>query len=134
MLRKLLSVFAVLSFVALAPSVTQARSQPIEPVYKPDVIQVPAGYTLASVKRAIRKGMYLKEWQIREAKPNVLEGMYLKGEKYSITVEVEYSDKAVTIRYKDSAGLDYSGGAIHRTYNERILSLEKAIRAELDAF
>ena len=134
MLRKLLSVFAVLSFVALAPSVTQARSQPIEPVYKPDVIQVPAGYTLASVKRAIRKGMYLKEWQIREAKPNVLEGMYLKGEKYSITVEIEYSDKAVAIRYKDSAGLDYSGGAIHRTCNERILSLEKAIRAELDAF
>lgn len=134
MLRKLLGAFAVLSFVALAPSVAQARSQPIEPLYKPDPIQVPAGNTLASVKRAVRKGMYLKDWQIREAGPNLLEGQFLKGEKYSITVEVEYSDKAVTIRYKHSAGLDYSGGAIHRTYNERILNLEKAIRAELDAF
>ncbi|MCK7498108.1 MAG: hypothetical protein MZW92_50935 [Comamonadaceae bacterium] len=132
MLRKLLSVFAVLSFVAVTPSVT--HSQPIEPLYKPDPIQVPAGYTIASVKRAVRKGMYLKEWQIREARPNFLEGMFLKGDKYSITLEIEYSDKAVTIRYKDSAGLDYSGGAIHRTYNERVLSLEKAIRAELDAF
>jgi hypothetical protein len=134
MLRKLVGVFAVLSFVAFVPSVTQARSQPIEPLYKPDPIQVPAGNTVASVKRAVRKGMYLKEWQIREAGPNLLEGLFLKGEKYTITVEIEYTDKAVTIRYKDSAGLDYSGGAIHRTYNERVLNLEKAIRAELDAF
>lgn len=134
MLKKLVSIFALLSFVALSPAVSQARSQPIEPLYKPDPIQVPAGNSLASVKRAVRKGMYLKEWQIRDAGSNVLEGMYLKGEKYSITVEIEYSDKAVTIRYKDSAGLDYSGGAIHRTYNERVLNLEKAIRAELDAF
>jgi hypothetical protein len=100
----------------------------------PRPIQVPAGTTIDAVKRAVRKAMYLKDWQISEAGPDRINGLYKKGVKYTIEIEVTYSPQSVEFKYKNSSGLNYEGGLIHRTYNERLADLEKAMRAELDAF
>ena len=126
------STFLVLLFAVFASA--QAGSPPTAPIYNPTPIQVPAGTTLEAVKKAVRKGLYLKDWQISDAGPDRLAGLYRKGDKYSINVEIEYSPRLVSIQYKDSNGLSYEAGIIHRTYNERILDVERAIRAELDAF
>ena len=129
-----LFTFLILVFAAFTTTSSQAGSPPTAPLYNPAAIQVPDGTTLDAVKKAVRKGLYLKDWQISDAGPDRLAGLFRKGDKYSISVEIEYSPKSVGIKYKDSNGLYYDAGIIHRTYNERVLDLEKAIRAELDAF
>jgi hypothetical protein len=134
MKRKLLLPFWVLFISVFTATVSHAGSLPTAPIYNPPAIQVPAGTTLEAVRKAVRKGLYLKEWQITDAGPDRLAGLFRKGDKYSINIEVEYSAKSVNIQYKDSTGLSYDAGIVHRTYNERVFELEKAIRAELDAF
>ncbi len=134
MKRNVLSTFPILLIAALIATSAQAGSPPIETTYKPAPIEVPAGTTLEAVKRAVRKGMYLKDWTISNAGPNRLDGEFKKGDKYSINLEIEYSPTSVRFQYKGSSGLNYDNGRIHRTYNERVQDLEKVIRAELDAF
>lgn len=134
MKKNVLSTVLILLITAFTISNTQASSSPLETMYKPAPIQIPAGTTLEAVKRAVRKGMYLKDWTISDAGPNRLGGEFKKGDKYSINLEIEYSPTSVNIHYKGSSGLNYDNGRIHRTYNERVLDLEKMIRAELDAF
>lgn len=130
----MLCVAAVTSFVAFVPGIAHAKDLPVAPLYQPEPIQIPAGTTVEQVKKGVRKGLYLKDWLIRDIGPDQLHGQFNKGDKYTISVELKYDAKIVGISYKDSAGLNYGGGLIHKTYNERIRDLEKAIRAELDAF
>ena len=46
-------------------------------------------------------------------------------------VDVTYTTKAYSIRYKDSTNLGYDGEGIHPNYNGWIDRLDAAIRAEL---
>lgn len=125
--------FIVLSFMLLSLH-AQAVSLPTEALYTVDSIQLPAGSTMDSVKRGLRKALFVKDWQQREVGPGHIQAQYKKGEKYMMAVDVKYDAKSVSIAYKDSVGLSYADGLIHKTYNERIRDLEKMIRAELDAF
>ena len=98
-------------------------------------IQAPAGTTAEIVRKAVRKSLYINDWELRDVGPGHLEGKHIKGGKYTIAVDVKFDAKGVNIAYKHSTGLNYSsGGSIHKTYNDRIMVLDKGIRAELDAF
>lgn len=112
----------------------QAAPLPTEVMYTVDSIQLPAGLTLDAVKRGVRKALFIKDWEMKEVSPGQIQAQYKKGEKYMLAVDVKFDIKSVGIVYKDSVGLNYSNGEIHKTYNERIRDLEKMIRAELDAF
>ena len=48
-------------------------------------------------------------------------------------VDIDYTDRTYSIRYKDSTNLDYNGTTIHRNYNGWIENLDKAIKAQLTA-
>lgn len=133
MSKTLFRSFFVLSLMLMSLGI-QAAPLPTEVMYTVDSIQLPPGLTLDVVKRGVRKVLFLKEWQIREVSPGLIHAQYKKGEKYMLAVEIKFDTKSVAIVYKDSVGLNYSNGEIHKTYNERIRDLEKMIRAELDAF
>lgn len=120
--------------LALVMPVQAAQPLPTEAMYTVNSIQLPAGLTMDVVKRGVRKALFIKDWQMRDASPGQIEAQFKKGEKYMLAVDVKYDTKSVGIAYKDSVGLNYADGLIHRTYNERVRDLEKAIRAELDAF
>ena len=134
MLKSPLYSFLTLSFVMLVVSVAQAKDLPTTPLYTPEKIQATSGTPAEQVKRAVRKAMYLKDWQIREVGPGQLQGQFKKGEKYAIVVDVKYDAKTVSIGYKDSSGLNYGDGSIHKTYNGWVRNLEKNIRANLGAY
>lgn len=124
--------FIIFSFMLSLSA--QAAPLPTEVMYTVDSIQLPAGLTLDAVKRGVRKALFIKDWQMKEVSPGQIQAQYKKGEKYMLAVDVKFDIKSVGIVYKDSVGLNYSNGEIHKTYNERIRDLEKMIRAELDAF
>lgn len=131
-MRKILSL-AVFSRAVIMP-VQAAQPLPTEVMYTANSIQLPPGMTIEAVKRGVRKALFIKDWQIREVTLGEIQAQFKKGEKYMLAVDMKYDTKSVSIAYKDSVGLNYADGLIHKTYNERIRDLEKAIRAELDAF
>ena len=94
--------------------------------------------TVEDVRKAVRKAMFIKDWQILDVEPGRLQGKFIKldkgNEKYRIVVNIQYDAKGVGISYKDSAGLNYQGETIHKTYGDRVKDLQKTIRAELGAF
>ena len=140
MLRKVSSSFFMLLLAALttATATVHAKEESELPTTKLVTlapIQAPAGTTAEIVRKAVRKSLYINDWELRDVGPGHLEGRYIKGGKYAIVVDVKFDAKGVSIAYKHSTGLNYSsGGTIHKTYNDRITVLDRGIRAELDAF
>jgi hypothetical protein len=124
------------SLLAFAASPATAA----EPVYNPDPIAVPAGKSVADVKKAIRKACFDKGWEAREIGAGHIQAKYTKsgrkGAMHSAVVDIRYDAKNVRIAYKDSQDLDYDAGAktIHKTYNRWIRYLEKNVRANLGAY
>jgi hypothetical protein len=138
MSRVIIRLFAVLPFVALLALPAYAANT--APIYTPEPIQVPAGKSAEEVKKAVRKALFDKDWEIREIGPGHLQGKHTKSggkDKLHVAVlDVRFDTKSVRIGYKDSQELNYdkASGAIHKTYNNWVRNLEKNIRANLGAY
>ena len=85
---------------------------------------------LDEVGKAIQRAGAALGWQMKETKPGHMLGT-LTLRKHVAVVDVNYSVKSYSIRYKDSTELDYDGGNIHPNYNGWIQNLDKGIRAQL---
>lgn len=89
-------------------SVSYART---EPYVAPQPIDVPAGMSKAAVKEAIVRALPQRAWIGKEISANELEAKHDKANKHSMTVRIQYSEKQVTLSYKDSYNLNYAGDA-----------------------
>ena len=138
MLRVIIRLFAALPFVALLAMPAYAANT--APSYTPEPIQVPAGKGAEDVKKAVRKALFDKDWEIREIGPGHLQGKHTKsggkGKLHVAVLDVRFDSKSVRIGYKDSQELNYDkeSGVIHKTYNNWVRNLEKNIRANLGAY
>lgn len=138
MSRAIVRLFAALPFVVLLAMPAYAANT--APIYTPEPIQIPAGKSAEDVKKAIRKALFDKDWEIREIGPGHLQGKHSKSggkdRMHVAVVDVHFDSKTVRIGYKDSQELDYdkAAGVIHKTYNNWVRNLEKNIRANLGAY
>lgn len=138
MFKATIRLIAVLPFVALFAAPAYAANT--APIYNPEPIQVPAGKSADEVKKAVRKAMFDRDWEIREIGPGHLQGKHTKSggkDKMHVAVlDVRFDTKSVRISYKDSQELNYDkeAGKIHKTYNNWARNLEKSIRANLGAY
>jgi len=138
MLKTTIRLIAVLPFLALLA--VPAHAARTAPLYTPEPIQVPAGKKAEDVKKAVRKALFDKDWEIREIGPGHLQGKHTKSggkdKLHVAVVDVRFDAKSVRISYKDSQELNYDKetGVIHKTYNSWVQNLEKNIRANLGAF
>ncbi|MFC4891669.1 hypothetical protein ACFPDQ_01225 [Pseudofrancisella aestuarii] len=127
---KLKSIFSVVSTILLsvlliscAQTVSNLNDQPI-----------PADFTQEQVKSAIIDGGKNRGWIIIQSdKPNQLIGRLLYKGKYSVTVDIPYSEKGYSIEYADSVGLDYDKveNKIDRHYNNWVILLNQDIQRKL---
>jgi len=137
MLKAAIRLFVALPFAALLALPAYAANT--APLYTPEPIQVPAGTSTEAVKKAVRKALFAKEWEIREIGPGHLQGKHTKRGKdkqHVAVVDVRFDAKSVRISYKDSQELNYDkeSGIIHKTYNNWIKYLERNIRANLGSY
>jgi hypothetical protein len=136
--RSIIRLFAILPFIALLAVPAYAANT--APLYKPEPIEVPAGKSADDVKKAVRKALFDKDWEIREIGPGHLQGKHTKsggkGKLHVAVLDVRFDTKSVRIGYKDSQELNYDkdSGVIHKTYNNWVRNLEKNIRANLGAY
>jgi hypothetical protein len=69
-------------------------------------------------------------WQMTPQGPGRIQGN-LRLRDHRATVDIAYSARSYSIRYKDSDNLHYDGSTIHKNYNGWIENLDRAIRNRL---
>ncbi len=69
-------------------------------------------------------------WTMTPADPGLVVGrITLRG--HTAVIDVRYTPKSFSIQYKDSSGLNYRDGQIHKNYNGWVDNLERDIRGNL---
>lgn len=88
--------------------------------------------TLQEIERAIRTAGAGLGWQMVPRGPGKVEGT-LNVRAHRAVVDISFDAKNYSIKYKDSSNLNYDGNSIHPQYNNWIINLDRAIRAQLSA-
>ncbi|HVE51413.1 MAG TPA: hypothetical protein VNG69_17565 [Casimicrobiaceae bacterium] len=127
MLRRAALVLIAGSLVALAG----CRSAPVYNIVEAPVMS-PRGASMQEVERAILQAGAALGWQMVSNRPGHMVGTLLLRDHRAI-VDIDYTPKVYSIRYRDSSGLDYGGGQIHKNYNGWIQNLDREIRTRLAA-
>lgn len=92
----------------------------------------PAGraVTLDEVGKAILRAGGTLGWEMKQVEPGYVLGT-LKLRSHVAIVDVRYTTKNYSIKYKDSTNLNYDGTNIHNNYNGWISNLDRAIKTQL---
>ena len=69
-------------------------------------------------------------WQMTDKSPGVLEGR-LALRTHVAVVDIPYSEKAYSIRYRSSVNLNEANGTIHSNYNGWIQNLQRAVNSSV---
>jgi len=118
-----LTVFALV----FASSGHAARNVPIQNFGNANV----SGLTAAQVGDGIVRGGTSIGWQMNKVSPQLITAT-VNERRHSVTVEIQYSAKEYTIKYRDSVNMRAEGGGtIHSSYNRWVERLQRNIDAEL---
>jgi type IV pilus biogenesis protein CpaD/CtpE len=84
------------------------------------------------VRGAIVRAGAALGWQMKDEGPNMMVGtIHLRT--HTAVVEIPYSARAYSVRYRSSVNLDEKDGSIHKNYNGWIQNLTRGINAQLSA-
>jgi len=118
----LASVFAIL--------LVSCRSAPVYNVSDAAIAADKSNLTLEDVSKAIMRAGGGLGWQMKpEGTGHMVGTLYLRT--HVAIVDIDYTTKSYSIKYKDSKDLDYDGTNIHSNYNGWIQNLKKAIDVQL---
>lgn len=122
---------AAIAVIAAVLTLTACSSAPIMNVTETPVATA-SGKTLSNdqVRGAILRAGSALGWQMRDEGSNMLIGT-LMLRRHTAVVEIPYSPKSYSIRYRSSVNLDEKGGQIHKNYNGWIQNLTRGINAQL---
>lgn len=113
----------VLAFVAGCTS---------KPVMVPkELLVVGHSYTDEEIQQAILKAAAERGWTVRRFTPGLVQADITVRNTFFAAVDIHYSLSNFRIDYRDSRGLDYNDGKIHRNYNRWVYNLDKSIMREL---
>jgi len=109
-----------------------ATGQPVHNVTQTSIVTNKPNTTTEDVRQAIVRAGTGLGWQMKAEGPGRMTGR-LALRTHVAVVDITYDSKSYSIRYKDSANLDYNGSTIHRNYNSWVQNLDRAIQAQLTA-
>ena len=123
MIKRGLMLALACSVLALAG----CRSAPVM-----NVVDAPVSVSRSAqqVEQAIISAGNSLGWQMRPVGAGKIEGTLVLRDHRAV-VDIDYSPRTYSIRYKDSSNLNYDGGSIHKNYNGWIENLDRAIRVRL---
>ena len=122
LLRATLIALALLSTVACSSKrlLTPDRTLPVS-------IQADR----AQVQQAIVKTLVARQWTVQKITPQGVQAQITVRGQYHAEIDIPYSANHYRIQYRDSSGLGYKDGKIHRNYNRWISMLDRDILAGL---
>ena len=121
---------AVLLLIALTVvGLTGCRTSPVRNL---DNQPIPPGATMEQVSKAIQAAGNSLGWAMQEVSPGLIVGtIHLRD--HMAKVEIPFSTRNYSIRYKSSSNLKYNASkkTIHSNYNSWVINLDNQIRARL---
>jgi len=97
------AVIAALTLCLLPPTVYARSDKLVEPAPVTLNCQLSDG----QMKSGIRNGGAVRNWVVVNETPGFTELNYKKGDKYSLTVDVSYTENTFAVTYRDSINLNY---------------------------
>lgn len=124
-MKKLIGA-AVLA-LALAGCATNA------PVLNINNAPINAAVQQQDIGQVIERGLRTRGWQVAARRPGAIDA-YVIIRQHRADITVSYDADSYSIAYRDSQGLEYRNGRIHRNYNRWVGNLNTDIqRAMADA-
>lgn len=126
-------VIAALSFFLSIPAHAQfGRTQPVYDVVDTPISAV-SGKTLSldQVRSIIVQATKARGWIVQEVAPNHLVAT-ITPRSHMAAVDITFTTKTFSIKYKNSDNLLYDGKEIHRNYNKWVKLLEDDINRQLN--
>lgn len=107
-----------------------ATPQPVLNVTQAPVASNKGNLGADDVRQAIVRAGAGLGWQMNPDRPGHVTGRLLLRTHVAV-VDIDYTPKNDSIKYRDSTNLDYDGSKIHKNYNGWIQNLDKAIQVQL---
>jgi hypothetical protein len=79
---------------------------------------------------AIELALTRRGWQVTDRRPGAVDAA-IDVRQHHAEITVSYDADSFSIDYRDSRGLEYRNGSIHRNYNRWISRLDNNIRTSL---
>ena len=85
----------------------------------------------AQMQQAIVKALVGRGWTVQKITPQLVQAQITVRGQYHAEIDIPYSADHYRIQYRDSSGLDYKDGKIHKNYIRWVRLLDKGILREL---
>lgn len=126
MTRHLRVIFIALALFGLAACTSKPLMQP--------EVKLPADreYSQVQLQQAIVSALEARHWQVQRVEPTQVLASIDVRQRHRAWVGIDYTPSGFRIRYRDSLGLDYEDGEIHRNYNRWVNNLRAEILYQLN--
>ena len=85
----------------------------------------------AQMQQAIVKTLVARQWTVQKITPELVQAQITVRGQYHAEIDIPYSANHYRIQYRDSSGLDYKDGKIHKNYIRWVRLLDRGIVREL---
>ncbi|WP_437881889.1 hypothetical protein [Pseudomonas sp. LRF_L74] len=85
------------------------------------------------VRVAILSALERRRWSVQRADRGQVFASIAPRGNIRVEIVIPYSANHYSIRYRDSEGLSYRNGKIHRNYNNWVINLDRTIKQELSS-
>lgn len=120
--------FASVLLLAFTLALGACTSKPVLEVRQTDV---PPALTQQQVEQAILTGLQQRRWNVVERQPGSITASIVQRRTLRAVIDIRYDARSYSISHRSSEGLDYRNGKIHRTYNNWVTYLDRAIQRAL---
>ena len=85
----------------------------------------------AQMQQAIVKTLVARGWTVQKITPQLVQAQITVREQYHAEIDIPYSASHYQIIYRNSSGLDYKDGKIHKNYIRWVRLLDRDIVRDL---
>ena len=85
----------------------------------------------AQMQQAIVKSLVGRGWTVQKITPDLVQAQITVREQYHAEIDIPYSADHYRIQYRNSSGLDYKDGKIHKNYIRWVRLLDRDIVRDL---
>ena len=85
----------------------------------------------AQMQQAIVKSLVGRGWTVQKITPELVQAQITVREQYHAEIDIPYSASHYQIIYRNSSGLDYKDGKIHKNYIRWVRLLDRDIVRDL---
>ena len=121
----------ILMLSAVIIGLSACSSKPID--LPSAIVNSTPAMTTEQMRKAIISSLIQKEWKVQQDTPGLIQASINVRDRHFAEIDIKYSATEFLIQYRNSRGLDYKNGNIHRNYNRWVNNLKDLILRELSA-